>query len=107
MKIIIRTLCTLSLLALPCIATAEPIDLAATGSVEFGFADWATPLPAGVSLYDVVTIATEKKGEHFEGVILLVDGRVIHFTGTHSQPLEQDAQALLESPLTPIAQRTR
>ena len=105
MKII--QILTLSLLALPCVAAAEPIDLTATGSVEFGFPDWSTPLPAGVSLYDVVTIATEKRGEHFEGVMLLVDGRVIHFTGTHSQPLERDAQALLESPLPPIAQRIR
>lgn len=75
MKRIAAALTILSLFVTPAVAA------------EFGFADETTALPAGVHPSEVLTIATERTGDHVEGVILLTEGRVIRFTQRASAPL--------------------
>jgi len=85
-----RLLIALLFSTMPLLAQAEEPQ------VEFSFPDFSTLLPAGISHQEVLTIATERKGDIVEGVILLTRGRSFHFIQTQTQPLLQEELMVAE-----------
>lgn len=88
-RIIARTLggvfALACLLGAPAVASAD--DIGAAGHVEFSFPDGNGTLPLPVPPDQVLTVAVEETDAGLiQGVVLLTDGRVIHFDGVRSRP---------------------
>ncbi|MFN3202429.1 MAG: hypothetical protein ACE366_28780 [Bradymonadia bacterium] len=73
-------------------ADTETVEdmLEAGGQVDFNFEVDPMLVPPTISPSQVMTVTTTREGDTVKGVVLLVDGRNVPFTMTHSRPLIQD-----------------
>ena len=76
-------------------ADTETVEQMLGGSAPVDFTFEADPMlvPPTINPAQVMTVTTTRQGETVEGVVLLIDGRTVPFTMTHSRPLLEDQAA--------------